>query len=271
MRRAVLVIAALASVPLVPALALSPPGAVAPHSARLLMAAETDSSPGASAAELERRGDEARALKNYLGADAYYRQALEKTFFRPQKAVLLNKLGIAALHLQRLDNARKLFEQALKNDGRLAEARNNLGAAYYLQKRYGKAVAQYQMALRLEDNASFHNNLATAYFMRQQYNLALLEYRRACELDPDIFERNAKTGVAAQMTTPERRAEYSFLLAKLFAQMGNLDRSLEYLRKAMEDGYPEIKSVYKDEAFAALRADPRFAALMQNPPPAVPE
>lgn len=237
----------------------------------LLKTAETDHSANANVAELERRGDEARALKNYLGAAAYYRQALESTRFKPLKATLANKLGIAALQLQRYSDAQKMFELAIKNDGKLPEARNNLGAAFYLEKRYGKAVSQYLKALRMQDDASFHNNLATAYFMRKQYNLASLEYRRAFELDPGIFERNSKTGISAQLATPENRAEYSFMLAKLFAQTGNLDRSLEYLRKAMEDGYSEIKTVYKDDAFAALRSDPRFAALMKNPPLAIPQ
>jgi len=40
------------------------------------------------------------------------------------------------------------------------------------------------------------------------------------------------------------------------------ERSLHYLRKAMEDGYKDIKNVYRDEEFSDLRKDPRFAELM---------
>ena len=73
------------------------------------------------------------------------------------------------------------------------------------------------------------------------------------------------------MSSPENRAEYSFMLARMFAASGDVERSLHYLRRAMEDGYTGIKSVYKDEGFAALRRDPRFEALMKNPPVAIPE
>jgi hypothetical protein len=39
----------------------------------------------------------------------------------------------------------------------------------------------------------------------------------------------------------------------------------------MEDGYKEIDSVYKDQEFAVLRKDPRFAELMSSKPAAIPQ
>jgi hypothetical protein len=51
--------------------------------------------------------------------------------------------------------------------------------------------------------------------------------------------------------------------------MGVADRSLEYLRKAMEEGYKEIGNVYKDAEFAELRKDPRFTELMSSKPTAI--
>ena len=39
----------------------------------------------------------------------------------------------------------------------------------------------------------------------------------------------------------------------------------------MEDGYKDIKNVYKDNEFSALRKDPRFAELMAARPLAIPE
>ncbi len=47
-----------------------------------------------------------------------------------------------------------------------------------------------------------------------------------------------------------------------------MDRSLEYLRKAMENGYKKINEVYTDQEFATLRTDKRFEELMaQRPQP----
>ena len=88
-------------------------------------------------------------------------------------------------------------------------------------------------------------------------------------LDPGIFERTSRAGVLAQLPSPDDRAHYDYVLAKLFAKMGVADRSLEYLRKAMEEGYKEIGNVYKDAEFAELRKDPRFTELMSSKPTAI--
>jgi hypothetical protein len=61
------------------------------------------------------------------------------------------------------------------------------------------------------------------------------------------------------------------VLAKLYAKMGVADRSLHYLKKAMEEGYKNIGDVYKDGEFAEIRKDPRFTELMMAKPTAVPE
>ena len=52
----------------------------------------------------------------------------------------------------------------------------------------------------------------------------------------------------------------------MYAQAGDIDHSLEYLRKAMEEGYKDIKKVYTDSEFASLREDKRFSELMAQKP-----
>ena len=79
---------------------------------------------------------------------------------------------------------------------------------------------------------------------------------RRCRLDPDIFERTSHSGVLAQMSSPGDRAHFYYVLARLYAQSGVTDRSLQYLRRAMEEGYKGINDVYKDAEFAGLRKDP---------------
>jgi len=224
---------------------------------------------GATAADLEERGDTLRAEKSYLDALDYYRAALAK---KPNNAQLYNKIGINELQMARFNEARKDFERAIKIDGKFADAHNNLGVIYYLQKKYGTAIKRYEEAIKLrEDSASFYSNLGAAYFSKKDYVKASLAYNQALQLDPEIFERTSHSGVLAQMSSPADRAHFYYVLAKLYAKSGIADRSLQYLRRAMEEGYKGIDDVYKDSEFAGLRKDPRFTELMAARPVAIPE
>jgi tetratricopeptide (TPR) repeat protein len=216
--------------------------------------------------ELERQGDQLRAQKRYLDAIDYYDAAIAKQ----PTALLWNKKGIALLFLQHTKPAQKCFEQAVKIDKNSAEGMNNLGFIAQMEKRYNKAIKYYDKALEIRPNsATFHYNLGAAYFSKHQFDKASQEYQTAYKLDPDIFQRVSKTGVMAQSSSPEDRAAFSFMVAKMYAQAGDVDHSLEYLRKAMEEGYKNIDKVYTDSEFASLRTDKRFAELMAQKPQAI--
>jgi tetratricopeptide (TPR) repeat protein len=222
----------------------------------------------ASAEELIQRGDELRAEKAYLDASDYYRAALEKG---GPTAAVHNRLGMTNLGLLRYKEAKKDFERAIKLDRSYPEAQNNLGVVFYIQRKFKRAISQYQRAISLRsDSASFYSNLGSAHFARKDYEKASEAYLRALELDPDVFERHGRGGVSAHLSAQEDRAYYSYTIAKTYARRGLADRALQYLKKAMEEGYKKIDDVYKDEEFASLRQDPRFAELMASKPAPIP-
>ena len=220
--------------------------------------------PNSSVAELEERGDMLRAEKRFLDSVDFYKMAISKQ----PSALLWNKLGIDYLFLQRYKEAKDAFDHAIRADRTAAEGYNNRGFLEFKWKQnYGKALKYYRKALQLRPNdAVFHYNVAAVYFARHDFTRAAEEYRNAYMLDHDIFERVSRTGVMAQASSPEDRAAFSFMVARMYAQAGDVDRSLEYLRKAMEEGYKDIKKVYTDSEFASLREDKRFSELMAQKP-----
>jgi tetratricopeptide (TPR) repeat protein len=225
--------------------------------------------PDASVADLENRADQLRMQKLYLDALDYYRAALTKN---PRSASLVNKIGITELMMQRYREAKKSFEQAVKIDHKFSSAYNNLGVVYYELRRYGPAIKQYKKAIAMEgSSASYYSNLGAAYFSKKEFDPAVVAYQKAMELDPNVFENSSRGGVQAQLPSPDDRAHYDYTVAKLYAKMGFSDRSLEYLRKAMEEGYKDFKNVYKDAEFAELRKDKRFTELMAAKVPGLPE
>jgi tetratricopeptide (TPR) repeat protein len=226
-------------------------------------------SPDATATDLEVRAEQLRAVKLYLDALDYYRAALSK---KPNSASLLNKIGITELMMQRYREAKKSFDQSVKVDRKFADAYNNRGVVSYEERKYGAAMKDYRRAIALDaTSASFFSNLGAALFAKKEFDPAVVAYQHAVELDPDVFERTSRGGVQAQLPSPGDRARYDFTVAKLYAKMGYSDRALEYLRKALEDGYKDFSSVYKDAEFAGVRKDKRFAELVAAKPPPLPE
>jgi tetratricopeptide (TPR) repeat protein len=216
--------------------------------------------PGASPEELEKRGDDLRSDKNFLDALDYYQAELERA---PANTSVYRKVGICQLMMQRYKEAKKSFERAIRADHKDAVAYNNLGVVYYVVHNYNAAIKHYEKAISLDNSAaSYYSNIGAAYFGKKQFDKAVYNYSKAVDLDPDIFERTSHAGVLAQLPSPEDRAHYDYVLAKLYARTGVPDRSLHYLKKAMEEGYKDIKNVYKDNEFSTLRKDPRFTELM---------
>lgn len=226
-------------------------------------------SPDATASDLEARADELHAQKLYLDAIDYYRAALKKI---PNNAEILNKVCRTQLMMQRWHDAKNSCELAIKADRKFADPYSNLGVALYEAGRYSAAVKQYRKAIAIDDtSASFFNNLGAALFSKREFDPAAQAYQRAIELDPDVFGRSSRAGVQAQLPSPGDRAHYDFTVARLYAKMGYSDQSIEYLRKAMEEGYKDFKDVFKDVEFAELRKDKRFTELIATKPTVLPE
>lgn len=216
----------------------------------------------ATAADLEKQGDQLRVEKLYLDALDYYHAALVQ---KPNDAHVLNKIGITELLLERYKEARKSFEKSIHSDRDYPDAYNNLGVIFYKGKKYGTAIKDYQKAISKDpSSASFFSNLGAAYFAKRDFDAGMKAYQHAMELDPDVFMRSSRAGVQAQLPSPEDRARYDYTVAKLYAKMNLPDQSLEYLRKAMELGYKDLKNVYKDAEFSELRKTSRFTELMST-------
>lgn len=213
-----------------------------------------------TAAAAEQKGDIARARSDYVSAVAYYQRAVRAS---APNSSLYTKLGIAQFQLGNRGAARKSFFQAIKIDPRNADAMNNIGAVYCVDKKYKSALQYLKQALEInEENASYHVNLGEAWAGLGQLDRAMTEYGRALELDPDAFSSSAG-GVVAQLRTPEQQARIDYLIAKSYAKRGNLEGALDYLRRARDGHYPQISDVYIDKEFASLWRDARLNKIVK--------
>ncbi|HTQ52880.1 MAG TPA: tetratricopeptide repeat protein [Bryobacteraceae bacterium] len=210
---------------------------------------------------LEQRGDVLMARKMYREAIDVYEQAPQNS------AIIWNKIGIAYHQMMQLDAATKRYRRAIKLNGKYPEAINNLGTVYYAEKRYGRAIRMYKRSLRLApDSASIYSNLGTAYFAERKYKEAAVAYDRALQLDPEVFEHHSAYGVLLQERTVDERAKFHYYLAKVYAKEGQKDRALQYIRKALEEGFNDRKKLMQDPEFATMRDLPAFQELLKLEP-----
>jgi len=203
----------------------------------------------------EEMADILMARKEFREAAFSFKRLTEQN---PKNAVYWNKLGIALHQQQELGPAMKSYERAVKVDPKYADAENNIGTIWYQRQKFGKAVRAYERAIKMRaDMAVLYSNLGYAYFGEHKYEESIASFRKALALDPQLFEHaSSRGGTVLQDRGVSDRGGFYFLLAKSFAQAGNFDRALIYLRKAKEEGYAKMND---------LKTDPSFSAMLNLP------
>jgi tetratricopeptide (TPR) repeat protein len=223
--------------------------------------------PGLSEEQL---ADLYMARKDYREAAFSYKRLADQN---PKNPVYLNKLGIALHQQAALGAALKYYERASKVDPSYADAQNNIGTIWYQRKKYGRAIKAYQRAINIRsDMAVLHSNLAYAYFGDKKYQEAISSFRQALVLDPQLFDHSSsRSGSILQDRTVGDRGRFYFLLAKSFAEAGNLERCVIYLRKAKDEGYKELAAVKTDPSFALVLKEPAIQEVLAPKLPETPQ
>ena len=89
-------------------------------------------------------------LRNdYATAAAYFKEA---TTLDPTQKVMFFNYGYVLERLQRLDEAKESYRQAIRLDTLFGDAHHNLGLIYSRQKQYTEAMNEFDASLRLNPN-----------------------------------------------------------------------------------------------------------------------
>jgi tetratricopeptide (TPR) repeat protein len=189
------------------------------------------------------------------------------TVEQPKNAVYWNELGISFHNQAELELALKCYQKSSKLDSHYADALNNIGTVYYENKKYPKAIRAYNKAILLRgDAAPFYMNLGYAYFGERKYEDSITAFRKALQIDPDTFETaKSRSGTIVQdRSIGDERAQFYFLLAKSFAESGNVERCVIYLKKARDEGYKDMNVVKSDPSFAIVIKDPAVQDFLEE-------
>jgi len=202
-----------------------------------------------------------------------YREAQE-IFYRlaqsdPKNPLYWNELGIALHNQAQLDQALKCYQKAAKVDPHYADAQNNIGTVLYERKKFPKAIRAYKRAISIRDNfAPFYLNLGYAYFSQKDFENSITSFRKALQLDPTSLDPTRSRGgtVIQDRSVSVDRGRFYYLLAKSFAQQGDVERAILYLRKARDEGYSDFNSIQKDPIFSMVLKSPAAEDLLAPKP-----
>ena len=226
------------------------------HNVEVHLADPATASPKA----LEEQADLLRIRRFPEDALDFYNYALKRG---GNPVALMNKLGLIELELRNVDLAIMYFRQVVKMDRRNAEGWNNLAATEYLRSAYSTAISGYKKAVKADKSiAVFHANLGTAYFEIKDYKRARRETDEALKLDPLVLQHTSGSGIAAHILSVEDRARFSFEMAKLYAQRGQIEEMLHSLAMASENGFDIVGHMKADPDLSKYRTDPRVAFLV---------
>ena len=192
-----------------------------------------------------------------------YQAAIEQYKKAPRdSAEVWNKMGVAYQLMFNLDDAERCYLQAMKLDPKNAVVMNNLGTVYVSQKQYSRAEKTYRKALKADPKSALvHKNLGTALLAQHKYQKGWQEYQNALADDPEIFKNTSSVRVENPASVQERGA-MNYYMAKGCVRAGQMERAVDYLRMAINEGFTTPKKIAADEEFAGLRTVPAFQEML---------
>lgn len=204
----------------------------------------------------EQLGDSLMTAKRYQAAIEAYKHAPASS------ASAQNKMGMGYQLMYDLADAARCYQAAIRINPRNASYLNNLGTIYDATKQYSNAERIYRKAIKLDPrNALIRKNLGTAQLAQHKFKQGWETYQAALAIDPQIFADRTSPRVQNPASAEERGA-MNYYLAKSCVRAGMIDRAIDYLRAALNEGFTNPKKIAADNEFASLRELPAFQELL---------
>jgi len=204
----------------------------------------------------EEQGDALMGQQRYQAAIEAYRQAPHRS------ADSWNKMGIAYQLMFNLVDASHCYQASLKLDAKNPRVMNNLATIYDTQKEYSDAERLYHKALKIDPKSPLiQKNLGTNLLAQHKYEKGWQAYQAALKLDPGIFTDSTSPRVQ-NPTSAEDRGAMNYYMARGCVRAGMNDCAIDYLRRALNEGFTNAKKIQADNEFASLRGVAAFQELI---------
>jgi TolB-like protein/Tfp pilus assembly protein PilF len=159
--------------------------------------------------------------------------------------------GTVFLYAGKFDEAIQYYQTALEMNPNIALAHANLGLAYVRKGMLDMGISEIKKAIEFfhDRGPSVKNDLAYAYVKAGRI-------QEAKDLLSELLEMRQKDN--------EPRPRAAAAIAGIYSNLGEIDKSLEWLEKAYEEHSGNLIFIYNDFTYDNLRSDPRFRALLKK-------
>jgi serine/threonine-protein kinase len=212
---------------------------------------------------------------DWSGAERAFKQAIR---LNPGYPYAHNFYAVLLAALGRFDDALVHIRNAQELDPLSLPINTNLGWLLYLTRRYGEAIEQYLKTIDLDEGFSLaHRRLAQTYEQTLRYSDADAEYQKALALSGDdielitarghfyavVGETNKAREILNQLETLAKdRYVPSYLVARIYLGLGDIDRVFELLYRALDERYGYLAYLEVEPMFDPIRTDPRYEELV---------
>jgi tetratricopeptide (TPR) repeat protein len=178
------------------------------------------------------------------------------------------------LILGNLDQAIKLYEQAVALDPLRANSYLNLGQLLYLAGRYDEAQAALRKALDLNPQAAYvHVILGQILIAERKPQQALTEIEKEPSewgkltgeaLVYHALGREQDSDAALDGLIARHGTYTAYQIAQVYAYRGESDKSFEWLERAYKQRDAGLPSFNTEPLFKNMRHDQRYSELLQK-------
>jgi len=211
---------------------------------------------------------------DYQKAESFYQAALA---LNPNYATAHQWYADFLARMERFDEAITYINQALQLDPLSAVKNYACGLIFYLAGFYDKALVKFKESLKLEPEFPIVRfQLFLCHFQKGLMTEAIDEYQKVLVNDSSlatynnnarkIYDTDGTIGflnfiIDLELNKPDPSSRY---LAIFYSLSGNKQKALDYLEHNVKTYVTEYQYIKVEPAYANLRSDPGFLALLKK-------
>jgi TolB-like protein/Tfp pilus assembly protein PilF len=214
--------------------------------------------------------------RDWAGAEREFKRAIE---LNPNYANAHLWYALSLMWTGRHDEAVLEIKRAQQLDPLLLAVSANVGFILAAAHRYDEAIAECRKTVDLDPNFPLgHYRLGQIYTLKGAYSEAIAELERAVAVSRSNPRATAELGLAHALngnraealrlvhdliTRSKQRYVSPFDIALIYAGLRD-PRTWDWLQRAERDRSPSLNFLVLSPAFASIRTDPRYSALVQH-------